>query len=142
MPCLEGNFEPFYRKMKTEKLPQIVIDNFKYYYHKLTVGQTGLIPETEIIPLDNLANIEALPPDNLIEIGLAKLHHTVVIKLNGGLGTSYEYAFVSNSDNLGAVPDPAILLFHSKSTLRPHSANRSRACQCESNSGPSMRRMS
>jgi len=88
MPCLEANFEPFYRKMKTEKLPQIVIDNFKYYYHKLTVGQTGLIPETEIIPLDSLANIEALPPDNLIEIGLAKLRHTVVIKLNGGLGTS------------------------------------------------------
>ena len=74
--------------MKTEKLPQIVIDNFKYYYHKLTVGQTGLIPETEIIPLNSLANIEALPPDNLIEIGLAKLHHTVAIKLNGGLGTS------------------------------------------------------
>jgi UTP--glucose-1-phosphate uridylyltransferase len=82
------NFEPFFRKMQTEGLPEIVINNFQYYYERLREGQTGLIPEKDIVPLGTLADIETLPLDELAGIGGEKAHKTVIIKLNGGLGTS------------------------------------------------------
>ena len=84
----EEKFEPFFRKMKEEDLPEIVINNFKHYYERLTQGQTGLIPETEILPLDALADMEALPQEELRKIGEEAVPKTAIIKLNGGLGTS------------------------------------------------------
>jgi UTP--glucose-1-phosphate uridylyltransferase len=88
MPGLEERFEPFYHKMKAEGLPEVVINNFRHYYERLAEGQTGLIPEEEIIPLEKAADIETLPPEELIETGEEKVSRAVIIKLNGGLGTS------------------------------------------------------
>jgi len=88
MSGLEEKFEPFYLKMKAEGLPEVVINNFRHYYKRLAEGQTGLIPEKEIIPLKKVADIETLPLEELIEIGEEKAPKTVIIKLNGGLGTS------------------------------------------------------
>lgn len=88
MSLLDKKFEPFLKKMKAEDLPEIVINNFKYYYKRLIEGQTGLIPEKEIVPLGTLADIETLSPEELTEIGGEKIRQTVIIKLNGGLGTS------------------------------------------------------
>lgn len=88
MTRLERKFEPFFQKMKAENLPGIVIDNFRDHYARLVKGETGLIPETEIIPLSSPADIENLPLTELTEAGEEEMHKTVVIKLNGGLGTS------------------------------------------------------
>lgn len=88
MSGLEEKFEPFFRKMKAEDVPEIVIDNFKHYYERLAQGQTGLIPETEILPLGALADMEVLPQEELRAIGEEAVHKTAIIKLNGGLGTS------------------------------------------------------
>jgi UTP--glucose-1-phosphate uridylyltransferase len=88
MSGLEEEFEPFYHKMKAEALPEVVINNFKHYYERLGEGQTGLIPEEEIIPLETVADIERLPVEKLVEIGEDKVPLAVTIKLNGGLGTS------------------------------------------------------
>jgi UTP--glucose-1-phosphate uridylyltransferase len=80
-------FTPFAERMQAENLPEIFIRTFRYYYEQLAGGHTGLIPEAEIEPIDNLPDAETFP-DALAEIGKAALGQTVLIKLNGGLGTS------------------------------------------------------
>jgi len=82
------DFRLFYRKMKAAHLPDIAIENFKYYYHRLAGGETGIIPETEIDPVEVLADIEAQPREELAKFGEGIIHKAVIIKLNGGLGTS------------------------------------------------------
>jgi UTP--glucose-1-phosphate uridylyltransferase len=81
------NFEPFSRKMEAEHLPAMHIDAFRYYFSRLADGQTGHIPEEDIIPLDTLPDIDVLPSSQLTKIGEKKMLRTVIIKLNGGLGT-------------------------------------------------------
>ncbi len=80
-------FLPFAKIMQAENLPDVFIRTFQHYYEQLAEGRTGLIPESEIEPIDSLPDVAAFP-DSLAEIGEAALAQTVVIKLNGGLGTS------------------------------------------------------
>ena len=87
MPPRTGDFAPFAEKMRTEGLPELVIRNFRRHYELLTAGETGMIPEAGLTPVDSLPDAEALDP-GLAEVGRAALPRTVVIKLNGGLGTS------------------------------------------------------
>jgi len=88
MPESNGKYRLFERKMKAENLPDIVIENFKFYYGLLAGGETGLIPEKKILPMDAIADIQAQPRETLSRIGEEKRHKAVIIKLNGGLGTS------------------------------------------------------
>ncbi len=81
-----ANFAPFAEKMQAEHLPGIVIRTFQHYYEQLAAGETGLIPEAAIQPVASLPDLERLP-GNLAEAGRAALPHTVMVKLNGGLGT-------------------------------------------------------
>ena len=82
-----AGFAPFAARMQAEGLPDIVIRTFAHYYEQLAAGAKGLIPESEIRPVEALPDAEALPAD-LAEVGQAELPHTVLLKLNGGLGTS------------------------------------------------------
>jgi len=84
----ESKFGLFHKKMQAENIPDIVIRSFKHYHRKLSEGETGLIPETEIEPLDSLPDIEVMSSPELEETGKQKMDRTVIIKLNGGLGTS------------------------------------------------------
>ncbi len=84
---VNGDFTPFAERMAAEGLPDIVVRTFKYYYEKLASGSTGLIAEDEIEPVDALPDLEALSAE-LAEVGRAALSRTVLLKLNGGLGTS------------------------------------------------------
>src|SRR6476620_9051529 len=71
-------------KMRAAGLPDVAIVTFAEYYRRLAAGETGLIPESEIEPAGELPDISELtiePADELLD-------QTVVIKLNGGLGTS------------------------------------------------------
>jgi UTP--glucose-1-phosphate uridylyltransferase len=63
----------------------VAIDTFAHYYRLLEHGETGLIPESSIEPVDmeSLADVEVA--DDVASEALGK---TVTIKLNGGLGTS------------------------------------------------------
>jgi hypothetical protein len=45
----DRTFEPFVSKMKAEKMPNIVIDNFKFYYNRMAGGETGHFSETGIL---------------------------------------------------------------------------------------------
>ena len=80
------NFAPFADKMQAERLPEIVIRTFQRYYEQLAAGETGLISETDIRPVASLPDLEHLPAE-LAEIGRVALPRTILLKLNGGLGT-------------------------------------------------------
>lgn len=80
------NFQPFAQKMTAEGLPEVVIKTFAHYYQLLTAGETGLIAENSIEPVRSLPDAEQLPA-GLSDIGTNHLPQTVLIKLNGGLGT-------------------------------------------------------
>ncbi|MCA9931730.1 MAG: UTP--glucose-1-phosphate uridylyltransferase [Anaerolineales bacterium] len=79
--------DAFITKMADEGLPDIFIDIFAYYYEQLRQGHTGLIPESELLPVDELPDSETFPAA-YAEMGREVLGKTAVIKLNGGLGTS------------------------------------------------------
>jgi len=72
-------------KMQAEGVDPVAIETFAHYYRLLEHGETGLIPESSIEPVDmeRLADVEV--PDEVAEEAVQR---TVVIKLNGGLGTS------------------------------------------------------
>ena len=74
-------------KMRAEKLPDLAIKSFSYYYKQLVEGETGLIAEKQIEPVQSLPDLELLA-DEYITAGQAALKHAVMLKLNGGLGTS------------------------------------------------------
>ena len=69
-------------KMEREGVPRAAIETFRHYYDQLAAGESGLIPESDIDPVDDVQDAEALPEAE------APLDEAVIIKLNGGLGTS------------------------------------------------------
>ena len=84
------HFPEFAAKMRAAKLSEAAIRAFQYSYETLLSGETGLIPESAIQPVLSLPQLE--------EIGRALgsapssdserlLSQTIIIKLNGGLGT-------------------------------------------------------
>jgi UTP--glucose-1-phosphate uridylyltransferase len=70
-------------KMRREGLPQIAIDTFAHYEELLRAGDEGTLPESELEPLDEVQGADELP-----EADESDLERAVVLKLNGGLGTS------------------------------------------------------
>jgi UTP--glucose-1-phosphate uridylyltransferase len=71
-------------KMREEGIADAAIDSFAHYYRLLKEGESGMLPESEIQPLEDVTDAEELPePD---DPGL--LDRAIVLKLNGGLGTS------------------------------------------------------
>jgi UTP--glucose-1-phosphate uridylyltransferase len=70
-------------KMRAEGLPKIAIDTFAHYEQRLREGEHGMLPEAELEPLSDLPSSDDLP-----EADGSVLGQVVVLKLNGGLGTS------------------------------------------------------
>ena len=70
-------------KMQDEGLPDDAVDTFAHYEQKLREGDQGTLPESELEPLADLPDADALPDPSG-----AALDQAVVLKLNGGLGTS------------------------------------------------------
>ena len=79
----QARFAPFREKMHADGLSDAAIKAFEGSYAALESGFTGLIPEIDIEPARDLPNAESLPKDFNPHL----LEETVVIKLNGGLGT-------------------------------------------------------
>ena len=80
------DFAPFEALMRSEGLPEIAIRTFAHYYGQLAAGHTGLMAEAELTPATAIPDAEALPAP-LAVAGRAALSRTVMLKLNGGLGT-------------------------------------------------------
>ncbi len=77
--------EAFESKMRAEGLPDLAIRTFLHYLALLGKGDTGTLSRAEIDPVDRIDEAEGLQS---AEAGREALERTVVIKLNGGLGTS------------------------------------------------------
>ncbi|WP_028575089.1 UTP--glucose-1-phosphate uridylyltransferase [Desulfonatronovibrio hydrogenovorans] len=90
-PDLMKIFRPFALKMEEQSLPPIVINLFKCYFSQLVFGSQGKLTRKEILPvteneLENLDNLEKTSAYR--EAAQEAISELVIIKLNGGLGTT------------------------------------------------------
>ena len=72
-------------KMSAEEVDPTAIEVFTHYYRLLEAGETGMVPEETIEPLDMEALADLDVPE---DVAAEAIGRTVVVKLNGGLGTS------------------------------------------------------
>ena len=83
------SFDRIAEKMRLEGISEIAINNFGYYYDRLQSGQSDLISEASIRPVESVPDADSFEDDKaLMAAGEAALSRTVMLKLNGGLGTS------------------------------------------------------
>lgn len=73
--------------MKSERLSEAAIKAFHHSYSELVSGATGMIKESEIVPVASLPSLET-DIHGKVAVDPLLLQKTVVLKLNGGLGTS------------------------------------------------------
>src|SRR5437763_3712556 len=72
--------------MRGDGVPDVAIRTFAAFYERLVSGEQGMLPESELEPVTDVADASELPePD---DEGRAALDRAIVLKLNGGLGTS------------------------------------------------------
>src|SRR2546423_1271751 len=72
--------------MRVAGVPDVAIATFRHYYEQLAQGASGLVPESEIEPVETVPDFDEL--EDPADAAREALDRTVVIKLNGGLGTS------------------------------------------------------
>jgi UTP--glucose-1-phosphate uridylyltransferase len=72
-------------KMERAGVDPVAVDVFTHYYRLVESGETGMVPESTIEPLEMQALADVDVPDDAAREAIGT---TVVIKLNGGLGTS------------------------------------------------------
>ncbi|KRB80510.1 UTP--glucose-1-phosphate uridylyltransferase [Nocardioides sp. Root190] len=80
-----GGLEKARAKMVDAGVDPVAVDTFAHYYRLLEHGETGMIPEASIEPVDMESLADAEVSDEVAADAIGK---TVAIKLNGGLGTS------------------------------------------------------
>ena len=80
-----SDFSLFQNKMSAAGMGDAVIKSFRRNYESLLRNETGMIPEKAITPAFDILSLESLPKAERPDHSL--LAQTVVIKLNGGLGT-------------------------------------------------------
>jgi UTP--glucose-1-phosphate uridylyltransferase len=73
-------------KMRAEGVADAAIETFRHYHERLSAGDLGTMPESEIRPVEQLPDAADLSEDEQGAAGA--LDRAVVLKLNGGLGTS------------------------------------------------------
>ncbi len=82
-----SDFTLFREKMEQANVCEAAIKSFERNYQALVNEDTGMIPEESISPVRELPTLDSISADfTAFDPGL--LAQTVVIKLNGGLGTS------------------------------------------------------
>jgi UTP--glucose-1-phosphate uridylyltransferase len=81
-----AGLEKSLEKMRAEGVADLAIRNFAHYYEQLVAGDEGLLAESSIEPVEEVPDASDLPEGG--EAARDALDRTVVLKLNGGLGTS------------------------------------------------------
>lgn len=76
-------------KMQQAGVSQTAIDVFAHHYRELVEGATGMIAERDVDPLDDVPHADDLvAPFVGTDAARAAAAQTVMIRLNGGLGTT------------------------------------------------------
>jgi len=81
-----NHFEEFAARMRSAGSSEAAIRSFQNNYECLLAGETGMIPEAEIRPIEQVPRFEDLKKAG--QTAKQALAQTVLVKLNGGLGTS------------------------------------------------------
>jgi UDP-N-acetylglucosamine pyrophosphorylase len=80
------HFREFEAKMRAAALNDAAIRAFEHNYRLLTAGETGMVAESDIEPVEDLPRLAEVATRTVPDTAL--LAQAVVLKLNGGLGTS------------------------------------------------------
>uniref|UniRef100_A0A7S1FLV0 UTP--glucose-1-phosphate uridylyltransferase n=3 Tax=Corethron hystrix TaxID=216773 RepID=A0A7S1FLV0_9STRA len=83
------------KKMEAENISQAAISAFESTFNSLVAGETGIIPEVTISPAGGLLTVEDDIAPNITQ-NPSLLSETVVLKLNGGLGTGMGLDFAKS----------------------------------------------
>jgi len=75
--------------MEAESISQSAISAFESTFKSLIAGETGIISESTISPASDLLNLDNDIVPNITS-DPTLLTQTVVLKLNGGLGTVWD----------------------------------------------------
>jgi UTP--glucose-1-phosphate uridylyltransferase len=81
-----SGLEKSVEKMRAAGVADLAIRNFEHYYGLLGEGDAGVLPEAEIEPVEDVPDADDLPEGG--DEARDALDRTLVLKLNGGLGTS------------------------------------------------------
>src|SRR3954465_6660223 len=73
-------------KMRRDDVGDAAVQAFADAYERLREGETGVLAESEIAPVDEVPDADELPGGD--DTAGGAIDRAVVIKLNGGLGTS------------------------------------------------------
>ena len=79
----ESAFESAKAKLLTDGAGDAAVESFTRFHRQLAEGELGVLAESSIEPVESLPDADDLPVVDATEA----LSKTVVIKLNGGLGT-------------------------------------------------------
>ncbi len=79
-------FAEFETKMRAARVSDAACRAFQHSFENLVAGKSGMLPEANIQPVSSLPGFDELAPSSAT--GSALLAQAIVIKLNGGLGTS------------------------------------------------------
>lgn len=82
----KDNLNKAIKKMQVAEVDPTAIEVFASQYRALTSGATGIIRESDILPVKSFPKLTDIEVNNKLSVDALK--KTVVIKLNGGLGTS------------------------------------------------------
>ncbi len=83
---VDQRFAPIEHKMAESGLPELAIRTFHHYFAQLLAGGSGLLGENRIGPVETVPSVSDLAGHEAA--GSQALSQTIIIKLNGGLGTS------------------------------------------------------
>ena len=81
-----GGYSAIEEQLRAIDAPDVLVRSFQRQYEKLINGETGLVDQSMIDPIDSLPHADELSAYQ--QKGIDALEHAVMIKLNGGLGTS------------------------------------------------------
>jgi UTP--glucose-1-phosphate uridylyltransferase len=79
-------FAPFSGKLAEAGQPELVTETFRRAYQRLRGGEQGTVSSRDITVVDDVAEVSAL--GRYHAAGIDALGRAVVLKLNGGLGTT------------------------------------------------------
>jgi UTP--glucose-1-phosphate uridylyltransferase len=85
---VSGHLASFVEKMQNDGLDSEIIDSFTYYYQKVVNNEKGFIHDKDITSIEPEEIPDFNDLGNYAEAGKKVMNQTVMIVLNGGLGTS------------------------------------------------------